>query len=292
MNSLISKEEKRQHSTVLVPYSTYHCRIPDLFVNVPIHYHNEFELNYITEGNGEVICGDNKYLVKQGDILFYPSNMLHGAYPCNKSKFHYDAFVFSSRLLSADCNDRCTIECIHPLINGTSNINTYISQNSNHYQEINCITKHIFQYAMQNEARSDLMLKSELLHLIWLLESEVPDLKHIETNISFSELVRPALTHIATNYSDTISIDSLASISNLSKSYFMFCFKRAAGVSANKYISQLRIHDACESLRLTQTSIAEISYQCGYNNLSNFNRQFKQAIGFTPLQYRKRYSKK
>ena len=50
-------EEKRQHSTPLVPYSFYEVRIPEALNNVPMHWHSEFELNRILGGAGEFICG-------------------------------------------------------------------------------------------------------------------------------------------------------------------------------------------------------------------------------------------
>ncbi|MGN1416999.1 MAG: hypothetical protein ACI4XF_09155, partial [Oscillospiraceae bacterium] len=62
MNSKSLSEEKRQHSSRLVPYSYYKCLIPDFFAGVPMHWHGEFEINYISEGSAEFICGDEHFL--------------------------------------------------------------------------------------------------------------------------------------------------------------------------------------------------------------------------------------
>ena len=54
--------EKRQHSTVLVPYTYYECSIPDYFPFVPLHWHGELELNYVISGSAEFICGDERFI--------------------------------------------------------------------------------------------------------------------------------------------------------------------------------------------------------------------------------------
>ena len=60
-------EEKRRHSTPLIPYSSYEVRIPKELINVPMHWHSEFELNRILRGKGEFICGDDHFIAQAGD---------------------------------------------------------------------------------------------------------------------------------------------------------------------------------------------------------------------------------
>ena len=55
--------ENRKHSTAYIPYSFYECRIPEFYLNVPMHWHDEFEINRILRGRGEFICGDDKLTV-------------------------------------------------------------------------------------------------------------------------------------------------------------------------------------------------------------------------------------
>ena len=55
-------EEKRRHSTAYIPYSFYDCRLPTYFASVPLHWHSEFELDYVVAGAGEFTCGGEKLL--------------------------------------------------------------------------------------------------------------------------------------------------------------------------------------------------------------------------------------
>ena len=84
-----SSREKRKHGSVRIPYDFFECRMPDRFPMVPLHWHNEFELNYIVSGRSEFICGEDKFIADTGDILVIPPNMLHALYPYeNRSEEH------------------------------------------------------------------------------------------------------------------------------------------------------------------------------------------------------------
>lgn len=283
-------EEKRQHSTPLIPYSFYEVRIPESVNNVPMHWHSEFELNRILRGNGEIICGDNHFTVSEGDLLLIPPNMLHAAYPCESNELIYQVLVFHAAMLGTNSNDRCTIECIRPIINGSVQITEHITPVSAHYADISATADCIFSCAYGNLPQLDLLLKSELLRFFWLLnqttDTSIPD----TASISYSELVRPALEYMMKNFHESISIDQLADLVHLSKSYFMNCFKKAVGIGAIEHLTHLRINAACDALADSHKLISEIAFTCGYGNLSNFNRQFKQIMGCSPKDYRKRKS--
>lgn len=105
----MKSKENRKHGTVLVPFCLYECPMPELFTHVPIHWHEEFELNYIWEGKGRIYLNGEMYTVSQGDILVIPPNVLHAAYPERGYHLRYDAFVFHPSLLGTGNNDRCTV---------------------------------------------------------------------------------------------------------------------------------------------------------------------------------------
>lgn len=281
-------EEKRQHSTPLIPYSSYEVRIPESINNVTMHWHSEFELNRILLGSGEFICGDDRFVANAGDLLLVPPNMLHAAYPHDNGELIYEAFVFHPAMLGANSNDRCTIECIRPIINGTVPVAEPIRPDTPNYTELKAAADHIFSCVRGNQPQLDLLLKSELLRFVWLLNQNTSDTYHDTSSISYSEIVRPALEYMIENMQENITIDQLADLVHLSKSYFMSCFKRAVGIGAIEHLTHLRINAACDALADTDQLISEIAFTCGYSNLSNFNRQFKQIMGCSPKEYRKR----
>lgn len=282
-----TSEEKRRHSSQLVPFSYYKCLIPAYFSSVPLHWHSEFEINYILKGCGEFICGDDKFISGEGDIIIFPPNMLHAIYPYGDNEQLYDTLVFSPEILGASVNDRCAAECIRPMVNGSLAVNVRITKEHQYYDELKTTIENIFSCAKGNTAQLDMLLKSELLRLFWLLENG-GDICFTERNeCSRSEMLRPALEYIGENFRDNITIEQLAETVHLSKSYFMSLFRQAAGVGAIEYLTQVRIKNACVLLKDTYKTVAETAFECGFRNLSNFNRQFRKIVGCTPNEYRK-----
>lgn len=281
-------KERRQHSSSLVPYSIYDCHIPDSFPNVPMHWHNEFELDYVLQGKGDFICGDEHFPVSQGDVIMISPNMLHAAYPSSSMKLHYIAFVFHANMLGLESNDRSSTYCIRPLITGQLRVNIKYNLGHPNYSVIHSLTETIVSCANKNNPYDDLLLKSNLLQLFWYFEKK-DNLSSIQDNdISYSSLIRPALEHMTYCYMDYITINELAAKCSISSSHFMNSFKKAVGCSAIEFLTHLRIKAACTALTETTDDISTISYSCGFNNLSNFNKQFKKITGSSPREYRKR----
>lgn len=280
-------EEKKIHSSRLVPFSYYKCFMPDYFANVPLHWHSEFEINYVISGCAEFICGDSRFISEEGDVIIIPPNMLHAIYPYKNYRQLYDTIVFSSEMLGISENDRCAEECIRPLANGRAEVLPRITREHIYYSEIKTAAENIFSCAKGNTPQLDMLMKSELLRLFWLL-AEGGDISVTAGNAaSRSELIRPAIEYMNEHFSETVSVEQLAETVHLSKSYFMRRFKETAGVGAIEYLSQLRIKRVCEILAETDKTASEADFECGFKNISNFNRQFRKAVGCTPKDYRK-----
>ena len=278
-------EEKRRHSSELVPYSYYKCLIPDYFDCVPLHWHGEFEINYVIEGKAEFLCGDERFVTQTGDIVIIPPNRLHAIYTHGDYEQRYDTIVFSTDMLGASVNDRCAAECVRPLTNGHFGVKMHITEEHPYYSELKTTVENIFSCAKGNTARLDMLLKSEMLRLFWLL-GESGDIQS-DGRPDFSGVIRPAVEFINENFCENITIEQLAEIVHLSKSYFMARFRQAAGVGAIEYINQLRIKKACAMLAESNLNASDVAFECGFRNLSNFNRLFRKAVGCTPVQYRK-----
>ncbi|MCM1061858.1 MAG: AraC family transcriptional regulator [Eubacterium sp.] len=280
-------EEKKRHSSGLVPFSYYKCLIPDYFANVPLHWHSEFEINFIISGYADFICGDSKFISSEGDIIVIPPNMLHAIYPRENSCQLYDTVVFSGEMLGISENDRCAARCVKPLVNGAYKINPRITREHVFYSELRTAAENIFSCAKGNKPRLDMLMKSELLRLFWLLQ-ESGDISPADGNSTGKiETIRPAIEYMNENFAEKITVEQLAETVRVSKSYFMRIFREAAGAGAIEYLSQIRIKKACEILAETDKTAAETALECGFGNLSNFNRQFKNIVGCTPKDYRK-----
>lgn len=279
-------EEKKRHSSLLIPFSCYRCKIPDYFSNVPLHWHSEFEMSIMQEGCMEYICGDARFSAAEGDIVIVAPNILHAMYPHSGEVQRYDTVVFSAEMLGLSDNDRSAAECIRPLVNGGFTA-LHITPAHTYYNELKITADNIVSCGIGNTPQLDMLMKSELLRLFWLLEDNGDISAHSPTETGKSEMIRASLEYIAENFSENITIEQLAETVHLSKSYFMSRFRETAGVSAVEYVTQYRIRAACSALLESSKTVSEISLECGFRNLSNFNRQFRRLMGCTPNEYRR-----
>lgn len=93
-------------------------------------------------------------------------------------------------------------------------------------------------------------------------------------------------TYIEENLCENISIKSIASLFHYNEKYFGRLFKKNFNCSMNLYICKKRIEKACHLLKTTKRSITEIATRTGFENVTYFNRKFKQLIGITPGEFR------
>ncbi len=108
---------------------------------------------------------------------------------------------------------------------------------------------------------------------------------------SKSKRINDVYNYILANFTKKINLAEAASIANMSESAFSHFFKKSTHKSFTQFVIDLRIGHACKLLLETQDTISQICYQCGFNNVSNFNRLFKKYKDFTPYDYRKQFEK-
>lgn len=211
-------------------------------------------------------------LSEAGDIIVIAPKMLHAVYRLKGASQCYDTLVFSTDMLGGAYNDRCSQHFFRPLSNGGLAIKTRVTKSHCRYNELKACAEKIFSCAQKNDIRGDLMLKAELLQLLAIL-AENGDISLADSKYpKQAELIRPALEYINAHFTQGITVEYLAEAPHLSKSYFMRIFKEIVGVGAVEYTNQLRIRKACKLLIQTEKTISEIGYECGFSNLSNFNR--------------------
>lgn len=279
-------KEHRRHSTADKPFSYYISNIPEYFPNAPMHWHKEFELNVILEGEGDFVTCDIHFTAYKGDIVLTPPDMLHAVYQHDDKRCVYDTLDLDGSMLGSRDNDRAADAFIAPLILGAYSIETHITPEHCYYSELLTTAENMISAAKGDTPLLDMLIKSELLRFMFLLYES----GSISRNgfVKKSSLMRPAIEYINEHFTEPLTIDQLAGVVHLSKSYFMGAFKRETGVGAMEYIAQLRLKLARELLRDTDKSVADIAFECGYHNLSNFNRQFRSAGGCSPKEYRSR----
>lgn len=99
--------------------------------------------------------------------------------------------------------------------------------------------------------------------------------------------ILPAIEYIAENYNKGISNEKLSAVTGLSTVYFRKLFKETTGLSPIRYVRSVKMKKAKEMLKSDYSSVADIAYSLGYNNVYEFSRDFKKHAGISPLKYAK-----
>ena len=97
-----------------------------------------------------------------------------------------------------------------------------------------------------------------------------------------------AIDHIHRHYDEALRLPGLAEMAGLSVYQFDQRIRALFHVTAGQYLVKVRIDAACQRLSGTDEPIAQIALSCGYSDQSAFSRQFKQAVGISPMAYRKK----
>ena len=281
-NKRNDRYEQRKHSSLFVPYSYYESAIPALFPFVPMHSHQEWELNLVTEGNGKLITDHTEAVMQEGDIILLCPFTLHAIE--SDDMVTYDTVVFHTDMFGAT-GDRCFAEEIAPLVDGNMEM-IFVRRETERYEEMVRSARNIVECAKANTAHTDLLMKSELLRLLWLAE-ESGACHHTPMKVE-NDQIRQVIDFIHDNYMEALSLGDMAQKASLSKSWFMQKFKETTGISAMEYLNRLRIQKVCRLIR-QRHGISEAAYACGFRNLSNFNRLFKSIVGMTPREYLYKY---
>ncbi|HRP37610.1 MAG TPA: AraC family transcriptional regulator, partial [Candidatus Dojkabacteria bacterium] len=104
-----------------------------------------------------------------------------------------------------------------------------------------------------------------------------------EVDINRSNLV---YNYTLINFDKEISLREIASVCNLTPTYFCRYFKQMTNRTYNDFLTEVRIGHACRLLLENKLTTEFIGYECGFNNASNFFRQFRKLKGVTPLAYK------
>lgn len=279
--------ENKVHFQDDFPYNTYICSIPLDFTNVPVHWHGEFEIIVIKKGSGIVTVNFQQYQVSSGDIIIVLPEALHSIEGNPNTTMEYENILFSKELLTFPEKDLTMKKFLLPLFQGKISVRTKISHGKKIYQELNDIIEFLDEKCDKKTYGYQIAVKGALLQIIYLLVTNPPSGEDTFSIDKSKEKLKSMIRYVSTHYQEKITIEEISQFFHYSPSHFMKFFKTHTGMSFISYVNDYRITEARTLLTNTTDSILDISFQCGFTNLSNFNRIFKRKYGISPSQMRK-----
>ncbi|MEJ0103696.1 MAG: AraC family transcriptional regulator [Bacteroidota bacterium] len=257
------------------------------------HYHPEIELLFIRKSSGTWLIGDHIGHFQPGDVVMIGPGLPH----C----FRHDPGYISGNETSGE-----TI-CVKfvPEILGNSFWNL---PEAMHIKQLlikcGCGIKLTGKTRARVAAMIEKMLAAtpgkKLVSLVSILEEIAENKKHLLlSSKGFMQLpgdtdknrLKLVFDYTFSHYNEKITIDPVASLLNMTRQSFCRYFKSKTKKTYIQFLVEVRIGSACRLLVEDEKNVAGISYECGYNNISHFNHQFKFITGKKPLEYKRDYMK-
>ncbi len=254
--------------------------------NFSEHHHTEIELCYVLSGRGCFKVREKHYDILPGAVFLFPSNEVHWIESIDKEEI--PAFLdlkFEPRLVWSPQLNLFDDNCLKTLFG--SSCTNYIAP-GNVASEIGSIMKEMHLECLESKKGSEIVIKSDLYRLLVILLRNEKNFDY-EINVKNSENLKnieKAIQFINSNLSKKFTLEELAELSCFSRTYFSALFKELNGISPWEYINIKRIEKAKMMLSETNDTILYIANECGFGNLSNFNRIFKKITGKKPSDYR------
>lgn len=234
-------------------------------LGITAHLHKELEIVHVLDGKAVAYADTNSYRLKKGDTFITFPNQVH----------YYDTlqigcflvFIFSADIIYGFGSE---------ILKSRPNINFIPAGNielQNIFEKMRCAEG---KYA-------DTILTGYLnVAMSIILPQLTLKTVDVESNSTFNCLI----DFCTRNFKEDITLDLVAEKLHLSKYYISHLINRKLHQNFNEYINSLRISEACNMLKETDTKIADISEDVGFGTIRSFNRAFKQLKGVSPAEYR------
>ncbi len=258
------------------------------------HYHAEYELAYIHYPYGKRIAGNSISNFEDDDLVFYGPNLPHAwshetavddlvGQSYNKGLSHYAIVVhFSGTCFGESFFSIPEMSAIQAILEKSTR--GIVVHGDSRIRIVQWM-KRLLEYTGAKRAILLLQILEELsVTQEWGLLSSAG----YWDNLNDHDAVRMSsiYEYITQNFTKEIALDEIATQAHISPSAFCRYFKARTKRTLKEFVNELRVNYACQLLEENRHSITQICFEVGFNNISNFNRRFKELKGITPQQYR------
>lgn len=279
MQPLLIKVNVPQKASFTVNRYVHEDHFPGIW-----HFHDEYELTLILESSGTRMVGDNIDRFTEGDLIFIGKNLPH---TWRNDELHTfakaEALVlhFLDRFCGPGFFDIPEMIKIRRLLDRS---HRGIKVTGRTRDEVAALL-----LKMEQAAGADkVILLLSVLHLL-AASGELFDLSSEGFASSIddpcSDRLNQVYEYVMNNFQEDISLVKVAAVANMSPTAFSRYFKSRTRKSFTRFLIELKIGYACKLLMKEDMTVTHVCYESGFQNLSNFNQQFKTITGLTPKKY-------
>ncbi|WP_298551621.1 helix-turn-helix transcriptional regulator [uncultured Algibacter sp.] len=249
-----------------------------------LHQHEEIQISLIVDGSGTLVVGDSVNDYTKNDVLIIGSHIPHVFKSDNNASknFHMLSLFFTRDSFGSFFFDLEELKELHGFF-----------KRAKHGFKVTSKLKQIKILFFQLEKETKLDRFLTLLKILKLtsksnyksLSSFIYDKTYTDNE---GQRMRNVFEYTMNNFQKEISLDVIANIANMTKNAFCKYFKKRTNKTFVKFLNELRVEYACRLLQSdNDLPVVEIADQVGFNNMSNFNRQFKTIKNCNPSEFKK-----
>jgi len=253
------------------------------------HHHNEYEILYIVKNSGTAYVGDKIFPFQGGTLMLFCANLPHMFVPLlnpeNNITKGIDAYVlhFSMETITAVIQYLPEFNSLHSLFNNWKRGMIFNNIKKN---------KEILRIMREINVGNNYVRMTLFFELLNLLEKD-KDFEFI-ANPGFVKSINHSKGRLETVYNYTINnfhdssicLNTIAASINMNKAAFCRYFKQVTNKTYIHFLNEIRIGHACKILIENENkNITDVAFLSGFNNMSNFNRQFKLVKGKSPSTF-------
>ena len=256
----------------------------------PIHTHAEYELNFIENGKGtKRIVGDSIEVIDDLELTLIANPRIEHAwvdYKCESKEIKEITIQFHGDLLNSMLLQKNQFRSIKEMFVRAQNGITFSKET------IESMKGRLSDLAVENNGAHSVLKLWGILYDLSLSTSmrELSSHSFLESEQQYdSRRVERVYNYMKENYEKEIKLNDVADLVGMTEVAFSRFLKKRTGRSFIDSLNDIRLGHATRLLIDTTNSVAEICGDCGFNNLSNFNRIFKKKKGCTPREFRENY---
>ncbi len=257
------------------------------------HYHPELELHYVVKGEGLRFVGDTVRNFSAGEMVLLGPNLPH-MWRCNEGyrtedfERRVEAVVlqFLPTCLGKEFLDLPEVLSIRKLFEKASRGVLITGEKRDK----------VARMLSESLEASNLDRLILLLSILNLLAADIEDAEvvtsaniHCQSNELEMARIDRIYSYVLDNYTKEITLSTIASVANMSETSFCRYFKLTTNKTFFEFLTEVRVSHACRALIENKRLTEVICYESGFNNLSNFYRNFKKLTDLTPYEYKMKY---
>ncbi len=256
------------------------------------HFHNEYEIYYLINGERYYFIEKQIFYVKKGSLVFIDRNQIHKTVGAN-TNYHDRILMLISE------------EELKPILSLCDNFDvaSFFTKNSGIIElseagqkHVECILLAVIREMKQKQSNYEFLVKAKLAELmIYALRCKNGENSTVKAEPVKTEKYRKIseiAEYINEYYQSDISLSDIARDFYISKCYLSRIFKEITGFTVNEYINIIRVKKAQQLLEHSEYNITEIAEMIGYDSITYFEKIFKKYLELSPLKYRKKFMKK